>query len=50
MGGPLSPLLANIYVEYVENLAIDTCFLKPKFWDRYMDDVLVIWNYGEITN
>jgi len=47
MGGPLSPLLANIYVEYIENLAIDTYFLKPKFWGRYMDDVLVIWNYGE---
>ena len=47
MGGPLSPLLANIYVEYVENLAIDTYFLNPKFWGRYMDDVLVIWNYGE---
>ena len=47
MGGPLSPLLANIYVEYVENLAIDTYFLKSKFWGRYMDDVLVIWNYGE---
>ena len=31
MGGPLSPLLANIYVEYVETLAIDTYFLKPKF-------------------
>ena len=47
MGGPLSPLLANIYVEYVENLAIETYFLKPKFWGRYMDDILVIWNYGE---
>ena len=31
MGGPLSPLLANIYVEYVENLAIETYFLNPKF-------------------
>ena len=34
MGGPLSPLLANIYVEYVETLAIETHFLKPKFWGR----------------
>ena len=47
MGGPLSPLLANIYVEYVENLAINTYFLKPNFWGRYMDDILVIWNYWE---
>ena len=44
MGGALSPLLANIYVEYVETLAIDTYFFKPKFWGRY---VFVIWNYGE---
>ena len=44
---PLSPLLENIYVEYVETLAIEIYFFKPKFWDRYMGDVLVIWNYGE---
>ena len=47
MGGPLSPLLANIYVEYVETLAIDTYFLNPKFWGRYMDDVLAICNNGQ---
>ena len=43
-GGPVSLLLANIYVEYVETLAIETYFFKPKFWGRYMDDVLAIWS------
>jgi hypothetical protein len=47
MGAPLSGLLANIYVEHIENWALDSYFLKHVFWGRYMDDVISLWNYGE---
>jgi retron-type reverse transcriptase len=47
MGTPLSGLLANIYVEHIENWALDSYFLKHIFWGRYMDDVISLWNYGE---
>ena len=39
-GAPLSGLLANIYVEHIENWALNSYFLKHIFWGRYMDDVI----------
>ena len=45
MGGPSSPLLGNICIDYVETLTIETNSFQPKFWERYIDDSLVIWNY-----
>ena len=46
MGAPLSPLLANCFVENIETIALDSYFLKHKFWGRYMDDIISVWNYG----
>jgi hypothetical protein len=37
---------SNIYVEHIENCALDSYFLKHVFWGRYMDDVISLWNYG----
>ena len=47
MGSPLSRLRANIYVEHIENWALNSYFLKRIFWGRYMDDIISLWNYGE---
>ena len=47
MGAPLSPLLANCFVENIETIALDSYFLKHKFWGRYMDDIISVWNYGK---
>jgi len=47
MGAPLSELLANIYVENLENWVLNSYFLKHVYWGRYMDDVISLWNYGE---
>lgn len=47
MGAPLSPLLANIFVENIETIALDSYFLKHIFWGRYMDDIISVWDYGE---
>ena len=46
MGAPLSPLLANCFVEDIETIELDSYFLKHKFGGRYMDDIISVWNYG----
>ena len=43
MGSPLSPIIANIYMEHFEKIAVDTSSLQPMFWCRYVDDTFVIW-------
>ena len=37
MGLPLSPVLANIYMEYFEEMALGSTSLKPSMWLRYVD-------------
>ena len=39
MGWPVSPVIANIYVEYFESLAIPSSPTLIKWWFRYVDDV-----------
>ena len=43
MGSPCSPVVANIYMEYFENLALVPELPVPvKDWKRYVDDVFSI--------
>ena len=42
MGAPLSGLIANIFVENLENWALDSYFLSHSFWGRLMDDVVSV--------
>ena len=39
MGSPVSPVIANMYVEYFEFLAIPSSPALIKWWLRYVDDV-----------
>ena len=39
MGSPVSHAIANIYMEYVEPLAIPSSVTLIKWWFRYVDDV-----------
>ena len=43
MGSPCSPVVANIYMEYFEDLALGPELPVPvKDWKRYVDDVFSI--------
>ena len=52
MGSPVSSIMANIFMEWLEERAIATVPLncKPKLWKRYMDDILEIIHKGEEEN
>ena len=54
MGSPLSPIAANLFMEWLEQKAIATAPLalncRPRIWKRYVDDVLEIVKKGEVEN
>ena len=38
MGSAVSPVVANLCMEVIENTAIETTATKPKTWIRFVDD------------
>ena len=45
MGSPVSPVIANIYMEYFESLVIPSSLTLTKWWFRYVDNVQsATWN------
>ena len=49
MGNCLSPLLANIYMEFYENRYLPPLIPNDVTWLRYVDDVLCIWPVNRNT-
>ena len=42
MGSPLSPIVANLYMEYIQQKALSPSPHPPRFWCRFVDDTFVI--------
>ncbi|XP_038054619.1 uncharacterized protein LOC119726835 [Patiria miniata] len=49
MGSPLSPVLADIFMEEFESSSLLTADLRPSLWLRYVDDTFVVWPHGPDT-
>ena len=47
MGSPLSPIVANIYMERFEREMLESAPEKPTMWIRYVDDTFVLWPHGD---
>jgi hypothetical protein len=41
MGSSLSPVIANYFMEYFEEMALETAIHKPLCWFRYVDKFVV---------
>ena len=42
MGSPVSPIVANLYMEFLEQKALSTSPNPPRSWCRFVDDTFVI--------
>ena len=46
MGSPLSPIIANLFMEKFKQKSLSIAQLKPEWWSRYVDDTFLIWAHG----
>jgi hypothetical protein len=47
VGSPLTPVVANCYVEHFEQQAVSSAIKKPAWWFRFVDDTFVVWPHGK---
>lgn len=47
MGLPLSPVIADFFMEAFEKRALDQAPLKPLLYWRCRDNTLLVWSYGQ---
>jgi hypothetical protein len=47
IGSPLSPIVANLFMEKFEKKALDAYPLNTSRWKRYVDDTNVKWPHGK---
>ena len=46
MDSPVSAVVANLYMEFFEELALETVLTRPRLWKRYVDDTFCILRKG----
>ena len=46
MGSPVSAVVANLYMEFFKELALESAPARPRLWKRYMDDMCCIVKKG----
>ena len=46
MGSPLSPIVANIYMDFFEKEALQSFPLQLKWWIRFIDNTNIDWSHG----
>ena len=50
MGSPVSPIIANIFMENFEEKAIASFHAPPRYWGRHVDDTMLIMDKSEVDN
>ena len=50
MGSPISPIVANLYMEDLETKAIQSAQNPPSFWRRFVDVTLTIMKSSQVEN
>ena len=47
MGTKVAPSFANTFMGWFENIYVYTYHKQPHIWVRFIDDIFVIWTFGE---
>ena len=50
MGSPLSPVIAELFMEEFELDTIENDDLRPNLWLCYVDDTFVVWPHGKTVH
>ena len=50
MGSPVSPIVANIFMEEFEQNALTSMVTPPRLWKRYVDDTFCIVNRDVVSS
>ena len=50
MGSPISPIVANLYMEDLETRAVQSAQNPPSFWRRFVDGTLTIMKSSQIES
>jgi hypothetical protein len=50
MGSPVSPIVANLFMEDFEEKALASFHSPPRYWGRYMDDTMTLLKEADIED
>ncbi|XP_072030595.1 uncharacterized protein [Amphiura filiformis] len=50
MGSPVSPIIANLFMEAFEEKALSSFSNPPRYWGRYVDDTMVIIQKSDLDS